>query len=638
VKQGLIGNALTEYRNLVAYYDKNAMYQEAIEVLEKMAELDPDNLNIVAKTAECYVALDRTDDALEKIQDIVAPLAARGEHIKVIKLYDRFLDICPDEGPSRLPLAKALIGNGAPDKAIQILKPLLKHAPEDPEINRCLAEAYVADKDFDNARLTLKHLLKQDETDLDLCTAYIRVCFDANDPEQAQHQLDKWQNAFFEQDRLSLLHELYGQLQQCLPEDDAVAETLAAIADIINEAAEPDQSEPLEAAADDATPDDPATNDTPVDVVDPERRTVDKTGDSSPPEKLAAVGIELGLDLQVPIAEREPVTTLSSSTVANEADDLSAEAAEDAPDEVEVEVFLGDLDDLDQQLAEDAGNPPDVTDADQAAVAGVAETFETVDERQMPERLEAVGNLEEELEDAEFYLQQGLFDEALRVVDSLLENQPEAPELLAKRVQINQFRTAAEQDVESADFTDLMADVKDDDLFAATDFLDSFAAEADVENDHELTQKTVAELDAADTESHFNLGIAYKEMGLYNDALVEFEKASRDPGRLIDCITLTGQCLIETGDTESAMTTFRQGLSQDDLSDENRMTLNFELGMLYQNNGQPLEALECFQLAAEHDSFYRDVGELIKTLRRELGLDDSSDDGPQGNRDRVSYI
>ncbi|MEJ2524893.1 MAG: tetratricopeptide repeat protein, partial [Desulfuromonadales bacterium] len=277
VKQGLIGNALTEYRNLVAYYDKNAMYQEAIEVLEKMAELDPDNLNIVAKTAECYVALDRTDDALEKIQDIVAPLAARGEHIKVIKLYDRFLDICPDEGPSRLPLAKALIGNGAPDKAIQILKPLLKHAPEDPEINRCLAEAYVADKDFDNARLTLKHLLKQDETDLDLCTAYIRVCFDANDPEQAQHQLDKWQNAFFEQDRLSLLHELYGQLQQCLPEDDAVAETLAAIADIINEAAEPDQSEPLEAAADDATPDDPATNDTPVDVVDPERRTVDKT-------------------------------------------------------------------------------------------------------------------------------------------------------------------------------------------------------------------------------------------------------------------------------------------------------------------------------------------------------------------------
>ncbi|MEJ2524621.1 MAG: hypothetical protein P8Y73_03495, partial [Desulfuromonadales bacterium] len=264
--------------------------------------------------------------------------------------------------------------------------------------------------------------------------------------------------------------------------------------------------------------------------------------------------------------------------------------------------------------------------------------FETVDERQMPERLEAVGNLEEELEDAEFYLQQGLFDEALRVVDSLLENQPEAPELLAKRDQINQFRTAAEQDVESADFTDLMADVKDDDLLAATDFLDSFAAEADVEHDHELTQKTVAELDAADTESHFNLGIAYKEMGLYNDALVEFEKASRDPGRLIDCITLTGQCLIETGDTESAMTTFRQGLSQDDLSDENRMTLNFELGMLYQNNGQPLEALECFQLAAEHDSFYRDVGELIKTLRRELGLDDSSDDGPQGNRDRVSYI
>ena len=47
-KQGLVGNALTEYRNLVAFYDQNQMHGEAIDVLEKMAELDPGNLNVLA--------------------------------------------------------------------------------------------------------------------------------------------------------------------------------------------------------------------------------------------------------------------------------------------------------------------------------------------------------------------------------------------------------------------------------------------------------------------------------------------------------------------------------------------------------------------------------------------------------------
>ena len=88
------------------------------------------------------------------------------------------------------------------------------------------------------------------------------------------------------------------------------------------------------------------------------------------------------------------------------------------------------------------------------------------------------------------------------------------------------------------------------------------------------------------------------------------------------------------------MAAFRGGLAHESLTDEGRMTLNFEIGMLYQMNGQLLEALESFQLVAEKDSFFRDVSELIKALRRELGLDDDSNDdgGPQGNRDRVSYV
>jgi tetratricopeptide (TPR) repeat protein len=247
-------------------------------------------------------------------------------------------------------------------------------------------------------------------------------------------------------------------------------------------------------------------------------------------------------------------------------------------------------------------------------------------------------NVDAELEEAEFYLQQGLYDDAERVVQTLMEYRPDLPAVHAKLDEISQSRQAAENESESTDFIDIMSDLQDDDLLAATDFLDSFGA--DLQGDDELAQKTVSELDSADTESHYNLGIAYKEMGLYDDAIAEFEKAAIDPVRALDCTILTGQCRVEAGETDAAMASFKSGLSYEGISDDGRMTLNFEIGMLHQFNGQLLDALESFQLVAEKDSFFREVSESIKNLRRELGLDDDStdDDGPQGNRDRVSYV
>jgi tetratricopeptide (TPR) repeat protein len=218
-----------------------------------------------------------------------------------------------------------------------------------------------------------------------------------------------------------------------------------------------------------------------------------------------------------------------------------------------------------------------------------------------------------------------------------MEYRPGLPEVLAKLDEITQGRYAAESGSKSATFVDLMADLPDDDLVAATDLLDSF--DNIVQADEDLSQKLVSELDSSDTESHYNLGIAYKEMGLFGDAIAEFGKAGMDPARSIDCISLTGQCYLEAGDTNAALASFKSGLAHKNLSDEERMTLNFELGMLHQLRGDLLEALESFQSVAEKDSFFRDVSEHIKNLRKELGLDASDDDGgPKGNRDRVSYI
>jgi len=729
-KQGLVGNALTEYRNLIAFYDKNQMQSEALEVLEKMAELDPGNLNVLAKVAECYMVTGQNDEALERFHELIASLSAKGEHAKVIKLYDRFLDICPEDGPSRLPLAAALVGNGLAKKAISVLKDLLKQSPEDQEVNRCLAEAYVASRDFANARLTLKHLLKINQGDLDIREYYVRVCIDFGEFERARDRLESWKDAFSQAGRVTILKGFYEELKESLADDAAVADTLAAIYEASGDTSKLDDLDPtyappsmIEETADDGVLDgaiddieelDMIGEEAPADIEVPSLNA-ELLAKDLPIEKVAAADVLLDLDLENPVAGVDDATKDSPEPPLRESESVSA-----ADDDVEMEVEIdfddmGDLaldfdDDFAEALAAGNTQAPDSevsvgeskkievdevilaaveaeerleSERDAALDAGlyleINDTDEPVEsddlvELESPEALEELGDLEEleeieeleeleeleeaahafaaaidgsssfaaslnveaELEEAEFYLKQGLYDDATRVVQTLLEDCPDLPQLHAMMGEINQSRKAAEEESEGADFVDLMADLRDDDLLAATDLLDTFGADSKV--DEELAQNTVSELDSTDTESHFNLGIAYKEMGLYDDAIAEFEKASLDPSRAIDCVTLTGQCHSEAGAAELAMETFKQGLAMANLNEEGRMTLNFELGMLYQMNGQLLEALETFQLVAERDSFFRNVSELIKNLRRELGLGDSDDDGPQGDRDRVSYV
>ncbi|MEJ2197988.1 MAG: tetratricopeptide repeat protein [Desulfuromonadales bacterium] len=686
-KQGLIGNALTEYRNLISFYEKNQMHQEAIEVLEKMAELDPDNLNVLVKVAECYMANGQNDQALEKFQELITPLSEKGEHAKVIKLYEHFLDICPEEGRSRLPLACALVGNGSADKAISVLKELLKHSPEDLAINRCLADAYVASQDFANARLTLKHLLKINQGDLDLREYYVRVCIDFGELERARDRLESWKDAFSQAGRIATLKGFYEELKESLPDDAVVSGTLAAIYEAVG--ATPnldDQGAPAAAStvaeetADDAVFDlaiddveeldmDGEEADPDIEVRSPD---VETTAPDLPAEKVAAVDVLLDLELEAPGAESDDAT-MESESVPVEDDDVEMEVEIDFDDMGELALDFEDdfAEDSAAAVTEEEAKPDDLVEhgdlegleeieeleeLEGLEILAEREEVEELEEAEVEQEIEILDvavmadaevtdgrpgfaaslNIEAELEEAQFYLQQGLFDDAARVVQTLLESCPDLPELHAKMDQINQERQTAEEESESSDFVDFMADLREDDLLEATGVLDSL--DADTLVDEDLAQKTVSELDSADTESHFNLGIAYKEMGLYDDAIAEFEKASHDPSRAIDCITLTGQCHSEAGATELAMETFKKGLTMVNLNDESRMALNFELGMLYQMNGQLLEALEIFQLVAEKDSFFRNVSELIKNLRRELGLGNSDDDGPQGDRDRVSYV
>jgi tetratricopeptide (TPR) repeat protein len=117
-----------------------------------------------------------------------------------------------------------------------------------------------------------------------------------------------------------------------------------------------------------------------------------------------------------------------------------------------------------------------------------------------------------------------------------------------------------------------------------------------------------------DTETHYNLGIAYMEMGLCDDAVQEFRNAARDRKRKVDCQTLVAFCFRDRGDFRAAENTLREGLAFDGLTQEEILSLTYELALMYESAGDADSALQALRNVAAIDPGFRDTGEKIAAL------------------------
>ncbi|MFQ5777314.1 MAG: tetratricopeptide repeat protein [Terriglobia bacterium] len=124
-----------------------------------------------------------------------------------------------------------------------------------------------------------------------------------------------------------------------------------------------------------------------------------------------------------------------------------------------------------------------------------------------------------------------------------------------------------------------------------------------------------------DTETHYNLGIAYKEMGLMDEAISEFQKvakaaeAQKTHPQLFQCCTLLGLCFIEKGIPQIAVRWYERALQTPGLDAEGALALRYDMGVAHEQAGNRQAALECFMEVYGTNVDYRDVGDRIRTLQ-----------------------
>ena len=122
------------------------------------------------------------------------------------------------------------------------------------------------------------------------------------------------------------------------------------------------------------------------------------------------------------------------------------------------------------------------------------------------------------------------------------------------------------------------------------------------------------QLGKEDYETRYNLGIAYKEMGLVDEAIAEFQLAAKDGGRLLECASMLGICFIEKGMPKLAVKWFEKGLQAPGRREEEYKGLRYDLACAYEQAGEIERACEIFTELYGQDASFRDVAEKVRKL------------------------
>lgn len=226
-----------------------------------------------------------------------------------------------------------------------------------------------------------------------------------------------------------------------------------------------------------------------------------------------------------------------------------------------------------------------------------------------PKRIEALNKI------AKLYLKEGLKGDARNYYQSILEINPNDQEALKAIGSIEDLRPLKDVS-KAASFTETPIPrilqpseskmIEEDIIGPPSPAIDTTS----------LPYETEVPSTDKESETHYHLGIAYKEMDLFDYAISEFELASSNPSKKFDCYIMLGNCFMEKGDYNQSIQYYKMASEIKGLSNEELARLHFNLGLAYEANGMISEALKTFNLVLKLDHSFPEAQEKIKELQQ----------------------
>lgn len=513
-KHGLIANSLSEYKLVYEYHERNGNTPEALDILDRMQKVDPQNIPIKIKLAEAYAQHGKKNEAHAVFAKTASLLLERADNATLAKVCARIQQLFPDKPDFLLEALSEQISQGSAATTIGSLQNMLRTNPSNKSAWDLIVKAYQQLEQPQRLKIAYQHYLNFFPTEPAAILGVISSIIAEKNLAEALELLDQYESTLISAGFLQQLEEIYHSLEKIDPINMRVLEGLIRVATA-------------------------SGNETEISLLTSKQQSFRSVSGKTHPA----------------ITEPEALNVFTAENPLN-------------TDEIDDSIFFGG-NSFEQPTGFNLGtaaeelSPPPLSDDNHATAA-------TATPWQPEEEIEIDIDIDMDSPFGPMDQEEGTSSEP----DNWLESVGELFDTISTAPRVVKFGN---------------------------------------------------EMDGSDAQSHFDLGQAFKEMGLYDEAINEFRQASQDTSRRVECLIMQCACLRERGDVEKAITMLL-ALLKPGLSAEESCAVKYELASGYEAAGKQEEATTILNEISMTNPAFRDIQSRLNAAAHLDSLDFSDED------------
>jgi tetratricopeptide (TPR) repeat protein len=645
--QALVHDARAQYLVVADAYTKSGDNKRALDILHKIADLDPNNTEIRLKVADGYLKENMRREAAAAFVQAANRFHQIGSHDPALDAYNKASQLVRDDREALRGMLETHIARGTADEAAEVLERVVETREDDVELVSMLARAYLEAEDPKGAERATSLLMAQDASNYTQFLPVTRLYLKTGEVDEVIRILSTIiERMLAGREERELLEIVNQVLERNLDHVDGLRmlvrihwwqRDMDALRSSLERLAESAEASEL---------------------VDEERYALTQLVRLAPDEQRYLDRLNLLGGLQEETTEdfsamSEPesgetdVPQFETFAVVDE-DEEAGQVAPVVTDEFETNAASTFADPTASfaDLNEDEAFATSATDFQEVDfnIVTTPDTPVAVVEEGAGDEERHQNIMRQELESVDFYIAQGYSDIAVDTLEMLERQYGPNPEIQSRREKL------ARRDEQPVEASAVFEFGGAEELATATPVsgetvtFDSDSAYASLAgeagNNAGAVKPAAMGIDAGlaelfeefraaeegdevreDYETHYNMGTAYKEMDLMDEAIQEFQtsaslvKAGDGTSRYLQCCNMLGHCFIQKGMPEAAVLWFKKGLQAPGHSEDEYQALRYELASAYENLGDLKQAREFYTEVYGVDVSYREVAEKLSQLR-----------------------